>query len=433
MRPIAPAIALLALAPPCIAQATFHGNLARTGVYDTPGPAQLGGVKWRFKTNGAVVSSPVIADGVVYIGSSEGSFYAIDEESGAIKWKYTTAEPIVSSAAVANGLVYFMGSDGGLYALATATGTPKWRFLTSGERRLEAKGLHGLTPAAQNIPDPMDLFLSSPAVFNGRVYVGSSDGHVYALDALTGIVSWSFATGDIVHASPTVANNTIYIGSWDSYFYAIDADNGTEKWRFKAGEDPVEHNQVGFQSSAAVVANTVYVGCRDGHVYAIDAATGRKVWEYSTSQSWVNSTPAVRDGVVYVGTSDTHRFLALDAKTGHLRFVSDAQALIFGSAAIAGDLAYIGTFAGRLLAFDLKSGALAWEFRTEAAVADSLKLLTPAGAFDRRKMPPVFHNFLDMTVNLARMYSVGAILSSPAVDHGVVFVGSADGFLYAIG
>ena len=420
------------LARPALAQTTFHGDLARTGAYAAPGPIQPGAVKWKFKTDAAVVSSPAIADGVVYVGSADGNLYAIDQESGAQKWKIDTGEPIVSSPAVANGLVYFVGSDGALYAVVAASGGPKWRFATGGERRFEAKNLHGLTPAAQAMPDPMDHFLSSPAVFNNRVYFGSSDGKVYALDAATGVLQWSFATGDVVHASPTIANNTIYIGSWDSYFYAIDAESGQEKWRFKAGEDPAIHNQVGFQSSAAVVGGVVYVGCRDGHVYAIDAASGRKLWDYSTSQSWVNSTPAVRDGVVYAGTADTHRFMAIDAKTGRLRFVVDVQALMFGSPAIAGNLAYIGSMNGRLSAIDVTTGKLAWDFRTDASTNDPLKILLPSGAFDRSAMRPVFHNFMDMTVNLSKMYSVGAILSSPVIDRGILYFGSADGYLYAL-
>ena len=330
------------------------------------------------------------------------------------------------------GIVYFLTYDGVFYALAADTGDIKWRFATGGERRFEAKGIHGLTPSYQNIADPMDLFLSSPAVVNHRVYFGSSDGHIYALDAETGVLMWSFETGDVVHASPAVVNGTVYIGSWDSYLYALDAETGREKWRFKSGEDPVYHNQVGFQSSPAVSDGVVYVGCRDGHVYAIDANTGKKNWDYSTSQSWVNGTPAVRDGVVYVGTSDTFRFHALDAKTGRLLFAFDAHALIFGSAAIAGDLAYFGAFNGRLFAVDTKSGKLAWQFQTDAARNAPLRVLSADGAFDRTDMAPIFHNFLDMTVNLYKMFSVGAILSSPVVDHGTIYFGSADGSLYAI-
>ena len=196
------AVFLFIFAPSALAQTTFHGNNARTGAYDSPGPKQFNRVKWVFKTDGPIVSSPAIANGVVFIGSSDGGLYALDQETGQQKWKVMITDPIASSPAVANGLVYFITYDGVFYALAADSGAIKWRFATGGERRFEAKGIHGLTPSAQNIADPMDLFLSSPAVFNGRVYFGSSDGHVYALDAQTGILQWSFETGDIVHASP---------------------------------------------------------------------------------------------------------------------------------------------------------------------------------------------------------------------------------------
>jgi outer membrane protein assembly factor BamB len=425
-------IALFLLTQAGIAQTTFHGNNARTGVYDSPGPKVFNGVEWAFRTGGPIVSSPAIANGVVFIGSSDGVFYAIDQDTGKQKWKVVLTDPISSSPAVDNGLVYFITYDGVFYALDASSGDIRWRFATGGERRFEAKGIHGLTPSDQNIADPMDLFLSSPAVFNHRVYFGSSDGHIYALNAETGILQWSFETNDVVHASPAVVNHTVYIGSWDGYLYALDAETGREKWRFKSGEDPVLHNQVGFQSSPAVVDDTVYAGCRDGHVYAIDANTGKKNWDYSTSQSWVNSTPAVHNGVVYVGTSDTHRFHALDSKTGRLLSTFDTQALVFGSAAIAGEIAYIGAFNGRLYAIDTKTGKLAWQFLTQSSSKDPLKVLAPDGNFNEARMAPIFHNFLDMTVSLYRMFSVGAILSSPVVDHGAVYFGSADGNVYAI-
>ena len=76
------------------------------------------------------------------------------------------------------------------------------------------------------MPDAWDVYPSSPTVVNGRVYFGSGDGNVYAVDASTGVLQWKFATGDVVHASPAVAGNTVYVGSYDSRFYAIDAESG---------------------------------------------------------------------------------------------------------------------------------------------------------------------------------------------------------------
>src|SRR5678816_4882001 len=92
---------LAAGAAPAVAQTTFHGNVARTGVYEAPGPKQLGGVKWTFKAGGAIVTSPAIAEGVVYIASLDGHLYAVDQETGKEKWNFKSRMPIASSPAVA--------------------------------------------------------------------------------------------------------------------------------------------------------------------------------------------------------------------------------------------------------------------------------------------------------------------------------------------
>jgi outer membrane protein assembly factor BamB len=282
------------------------------------------------------------------------------------------------------------------------------------------------------MPDAWDVFTSSPAVVDGRVYYGSGDGHVYAVDAATGLLQWKFATGDVVHASPAVVGGVVYVGSWDGNFYAIDAATGAQKWMFAGGKDPAIHNQVGFQSSAAVVDGTVYVGSRDAHVYALDAATGRKRWDYPTSKSWVNGTPAVRDGLVYVGTSDSSRFMALDARSGRLRFNFDAKSYVFSSAALAGKLAYFGSHNGKLYAIDAKTGAPAWEFQTEASKADPLQILNPDGSLDPEAFKPVFGDFGDMYIDFHRFVSLGGIMGSPAVHGGTVYFGSLDGKVYAL-
>ena len=425
-------VLLVLAAAPAPSQTTFHANIARTGVYDTPGPRQSGRVKWTFKTGGPIVASPAIAEGVVYITSLDTHLYAIDQESGQEKWKFKSRLPIASSPAITGGTLYFVSSTGALAAIDIASGTPKWVFATEYERKFEAKNLHGYPSAAQTIPDAWDLFTSSPAVAYGKVYFGSGDGNVYAVDAHSGVLQWKFTTGDVVHASPAIANNTVYIGSWDSHLYAIDAETGQQKWVFAAGQDPAIHNQVGFQSSAAVVDGTVYVGCRDAHVYALDAATGRKKWDYPTSKSWVIGTPAVRGGMVYVGTSDSARFMALDAKTGRLRFNVDAKAYMFSSAALAGDLAYVGNHNGKLYAIDTHTGVLAWEFQTAASQTDPLHVLAADGSLNRDAFAPVFGDFADMYIDFYRFVSIGAIVSSPVVDRGTVYFGSMDGTLYAV-
>jgi outer membrane protein assembly factor BamB len=152
-------------------------------------------VRWFFSTGsgtGAVSASPSVVDGVVYVGSWNGNMYALDASSGQPLWTFNINDPnpgarngfpgIQSSAAVANGIVYFGAADANVYALDARTGTLVWKT-SLGDPDIE--GAH---------------VWSSPAVFNGKVYVGKSShldfpcvrGAVVALDAATGAEVWRF-------------------------------------------------------------------------------------------------------------------------------------------------------------------------------------------------------------------------------------------------
>ena len=420
------------VSPLAFCQNMFRANPARTGVYATDGPQQFKGVKWAFKTDGWVLSSPALAGGLVYFGSDDQNLYALDAATGAEKWKFSTAGPVRSSPAVVAGTVYFGSYDGAFYALDAASGKLKWKYVTAaGEKHFEAKGLHGYLPHAQTVPDIWDFFLSSPVVSDGLVYFGSGDGNVYAFDAETGQLKWKFATQNVVHSSPAVAGGVVYVGSWDSYLYALDAATGQEKWKFKTGEDKVNFNQVGIQSSPAVDGGVVYFGCRDSHLYALDAATGQEKWKFDNHGTWIIASPAVYEGSVYAGTSVPSVFGSLNASTGEVRLHLDVPLIVFSSAAVAGGMAYFGSFNGKLYAVDLKTGQFAWEFQTPASKKNALGLLGPDGKPDFKAIFRT-HYYDDMYFAVEKLFSLGSIVSSPTVDHGVIYVGSTDGNLYAL-
>jgi eukaryotic-like serine/threonine-protein kinase len=409
----------------------FRNNLAHSGIYAAEGVPKLKGVKWTFHTHGEVVSSPAIVEGVVYFGSNDGNLYALDPQTGTRKWAFRTEARVASSPAVDHGLVYFGSYDGNFYAIETATGKLRWKFSNAGERRYAATHLHGSLPLGETMPDPFDVYLSSPAVSNNVVYFGSGDDNVYALDATTGAMKWKFKTGDVVHASPAIVDGKLYIGSWDSYFYALDAATGKELWRFKTGEDPDIHNQVGIQSSAIVADGIVYFGCRDSNLYAVDAATGKKLWTFNNKGSWVIVSPVVQAGKLYFATSDTALLHVVDAKTGtpidSLKFYWP----IFSSPSIAGNMLYLAGQDGKLVAVDLTSFKPAWTFQSEGSRQNLAALSKPDG---KPNYEAVFQsNFYDdMIVGVNKTHTVGTFLSSPVISGSVVYVGSADGNLYAI-
>lgn len=413
------------------AQSMFRSDPAHSGTYSGQAPRQFHRVKWKFPTGTRVISSPVFQDKALYFGGDDGNIYAVDAETGRQIWKRATGGPAPSTPAVANGTVYAGSYDGKFYALNAQTGAVKWKFATGGERRFEAKGIHGLEPKNQTMADQYDVFLSSPVVVQGAVYFGSGDGNLYALDATSGELKWKFKTGDVVHSSPAYADGVLYFGSWDSYFYAVDAATGKEKWRFHGGEDPLIHNQVGFQSSAAVADGVVYVGCRDSNLYALEAATGKEKWRFNNQGSWVISSPAVSQGKVYFATSDSSLYHVVDAATGTSVLKQQDKAYMFSSPSIAGDVVLIGVLNGTLQARDLKSGDALWDFQTETSKQNRGWVLTADRKFNE---PMVFYSSWREApiVGTDRQFNIGAIFSSPLAVNGVVYFGSTDGNLYAV-
>src|SRR5882724_4486039 len=176
----------------------FRGDPQHSGVYEAAGVPHFQRVRWKFHTDGMVISSPVVSAGVLYIGSTDGNIYAIDIKSGKQKWKFPAGVRIASSPALAGGLLYFASYSGSFIALDIVTGQVKWKFATEGEHRFTAKHLHGGLPETESDPDPFDVYLSSPTVVDGSVYFGSGDGNIYALDAVSGALKWKHPTGDVV-------------------------------------------------------------------------------------------------------------------------------------------------------------------------------------------------------------------------------------------
>jgi len=113
------------------------------------------------------------------------------------QWTYTTKDAVVSSPAVANGTVFVGSANGKVYALDQYTGEHLWGFTTGG------------------------FVFSSPAVAGGNIYVGSWDHKVYCLNASTGACIWSYATGFWVWSSPAVADGLVFVGSDDYKVYAF--------------------------------------------------------------------------------------------------------------------------------------------------------------------------------------------------------------------
>ena len=408
----------------------FRADAAHRGVYDSPAP-NLTTVKWRFQTKGRIFSSPVVNAGAVFVGSSDARLYAVRASDGTELWHFATKGSVNSTPAVWNQTVYFSSLDGNIYAVNERDGKERWRLRTGGERRFTAPGIHGIQPSTEVMPDPYDVFLSSPAVWNGTVYVGSGDHNVYAIDAQSGALRWKFSTGNVVHASPAVAGGIVYIGSWDRYLYALDARTGAVRWKFQTGDDHEIYNQVGIAGSAAVADGTVYFGCRDSHFYALDAKSGALRWKRDENGSWVIGSPAIAGRTVLYTTSDERKFFAVDAQSGSVKFSIPYGAFSFSSPSVAGNVAYYGSFDGKLYGVNVTSGEVVARFSTDASKRGLPAHLDKSGNLDMSTFyrEPTLDGVI---VGLSGVYKLGSIAGSPSLAGGTLFIGSTDGTLYAI-
>lgn len=426
------AIAAAPLAAWSQSTAMFGGDARHSGTYATAAPGNLE-VLWSFQTREPIVSSPVVAEGTVYFGGSDNFLYALEAGTGKLRWKFDAHGNVGSSPAVSGGRVFVLSLDGNLYALDAATGAQQWVFATGGERRHTAPGIDYAAPATEMMPDPWDFLLSSPTVHAGVVYFGSGDHHVYAVDATTGALRWKFETGNVVHASPAVAEGRVFVGSFDARFYALDAQSGALLWQFQTGDNDRTRLMVGIPGSATVAGGTVYFGCRDANLYALDAASGELRWKYANNGSWVIATPVVFGEWVCFPTSDSLKFEVLDARTGASVYALPTPLYSFSSPAVAEGRAYFGCFDGKLREVDLAGRRYGAEFATAGHVANAARYLDAGG-----KLKPEavwIGDTLDDTIVAVRtrLFSLGSIISTPAIHAGVLYVGSVDGTLYALG
>jgi outer membrane protein assembly factor BamB/tetratricopeptide (TPR) repeat protein len=313
-----------------------HGNFVYFGSDDGDFYALSirdgGSVLWNGSTDGPIRSSPVVEEGVgvgglagreamVFVGSDDHTVRAWTASDGEERWTYRTGGPVRSSPIVVDGVVYVGSQDGRLYALRADGDNPEgelvWQFPDAGE-------------------EDVGRIESSPAVAGDLVIVGSDDGHVYAVNRQSGTLAWQERTGGSIVATPVVHEDVVYVGSRDRTVHALRlADGRPAAGGYFTGQ-PVE-------SSPAVADGTLYIASRI-YLLAIDLATGRDVWDagFATGDR-IESSPAVTGDVVYIGSNDGNLY-AIDRATGTERWRFETSRRITSSPAIADGAVIIGSW-----------------------------------------------------------------------------------------
>jgi len=374
---------------------------------------KTGQLVWKYSTQNKIVATPCIDHSNIYYGSEDGNFYCNSISDGKLLWKYTVAQPIRSSAAIAAGKVYFGCEDGYVYALDAFKGTLLWKFATKGEHAY----------------DLWDYYRSSPVCYKNRLYIGSGDGNVYAINTMNGKELWHYTTGGIVHADPVVSEDTVYIGSFDGNFYSLNGTTGQLIWKFKTvGDRFFPKGEI--QKAALVTGNEVYFGSRDYNLYALNKSTGTGLWNMKEHGSWIIATPFEKGGKIFFGTSDSHAFYSLNNYYGKVNWKAALPLRSYNTPAGYDTLIITGCFNGYVYGFGQTTGNIQWTFQTDGNKRNYSTVYDSTGHF--RKDFNMYGN--DSTTKIAeqKIMNLGAILSTPVIKEGILYVGSADGNLYAV-
>ena len=271
--------------------------------------------------------------------------------------------------------------------------------------------------------------VSSAAIANGRVFIGSNSGRIHALELRSGKELWSFETGGAVEASPCLVGDLLYIGSSDSLFYALESVSGSLRWKFQSGD-----RILGGANAARMrdhAETLILFGSYDGSLYCLDAKTGALRWEFATD-SYLNGTAAVLPGGrAVVGGCDSSIYtirLSDGVEVGRI----DTQAYIAGSIAVSEGVGFLGHYNNEVIAFDVDTSEILWTYKARsfpyfsspAVTMDSVLI----GGRDRQL------HCIDRSDGTSRwtFQTKGPIDSSPVVIGKQVIFGSGDGRLYAV-
>jgi outer membrane protein assembly factor BamB len=239
---------------------------------------------WTFSALDGIQGSPCLSSTLLYVGSDDTSFYALNPATGSPVWVANTTRRIRSTPALLPGVgaVVVCGEDGTVHAFDAASGAPRWTFDTS-----------------------LAIDASPVIASDGSLYIGGQDGIVHRV--LNGVAVWSAArvNSDVFSPALSPDESILYVSYDISALVAYNTSSGAVLW--------MEERPGGFQSPPAVGFGLVFASAREV-MYALNASTGAAVWSFNTDM-WIRDLALGPDGTVYVSSRDSYVY-ALRWDTG---------------------------------------------------------------------------------------------------------------------
>lgn len=289
--------------------------------------------KWQFATDGEIHATPVLHSDALWVGTTAGTIYKLNQKTGAEIKKRTFDAPIAGTPYGFAGNMLLVPAGNILHAIDVNTLDDIWSYdmggIISSPTKHKVAGLNdnaiflagmnnrvvALDPNGTELwqfnPTDAGSFYSSPCVVNDSfLYVGNDNGNLYSVKTIDGSEKWAYKTDGQIQSSPIQIGGNVLVGSNDRYLYSIDSASGQMRWKVQTGDRIV--------SSPAVFNQYVYFGSYDRYFYCVDIIDGKVKWKMVTG-GLIKSSPVIYKGDVYFGSFDKILF-RLDAMDGSQKF-----------------------------------------------------------------------------------------------------------------
>lgn len=309
----------------------YHHDSGNTGYSTSYGP-NTNDVLWIFNANGTI-NSPSIYNEKIFITTQKdnspislNSFLYCLDEDANEIWSYKSIDNLISTPAIYNGYVYIVSENGNIHCIHEQNGNQIWKVESN------------------------DQFISSPIVSDGKIILGSREGNVFCFDANAGDELWNTQIGVDMQCTPAVVDGRVFVSN-----FCLDISNGQKLWNSELG--------LSLLSTPAVYDNKVYMGCIDELFYCHNASTGETIWDFYTGSMRWQSSPAVAYDKIYVGTGFGFVY-CIDAENGDGLWSAKMGNPSLYSPAVCDDKVYIGSVDGVMYCLDAHTGDEIWKYRT---------------------------------------------------------------------
>lgn len=350
---------------------------AGTALDSIPGDPVINDRQWTYSVGFTTLIIPTINPGVgLYSGSNGNNIFSMTTADGEEIWRAKeTAAPVQSGIQIVpisgtgNSYIFASSQDGHVYAVDVATGSNVWTSPLLGDMIQAA--------CAVQLRDYSDVSFQGTyttdvvfAATRNDPLISSTNNKLYALDATSGAILWTFNGGgtymvDMVNAMPVISysNNTLVFASYSnggtqSSVWAIDTLTGGLKWSIAVGD-------IDAAPSVSLDETAVYVGTVTGDIYALDITNGSFKW----TAPFAAASPVV--GVIFENYISTG-ILYFTTQDGNIRAIQDNgtgtipsqlwQTIIAGASSPlpvpdpGWDVMYVGSSDGNLYELNLADG-----------------------------------------------------------------------------